>query len=58
MKVFSNSGYRDAKDAAMQRLNAIRYVMKLGIIDTMPILCESIQEFDEVQSLLNHVGRS
>ncbi len=47
MKIFSHSGYRDAQDPASERLRALRYVMALGTIDTMPIQCESIQEFNE-----------
>ena len=57
MKVFSHSGYRDAQDPAAERLTALRYVMALGTIDTMPIQCESIQEFNEVRNLINLVGR-
>ena len=58
MKIFSHSGYRDAPDPASERLNALRYVMALGTIDTMPIQCESVQEFSEVQSLINLVRKS
>src|SRR5512133_1449717 len=57
MKIFSHSGYRNAQDPASERFNALRYVMALGTIDTMPIQCESIQEFSEVQSLINLVRK-
>jgi aryl-alcohol dehydrogenase-like predicted oxidoreductase len=56
MKIFSHSGYREARNPAEERLRAIRYVMALGSIDTMPIMCESIQEFDEVRGMINRVG--
>jgi predicted aldo/keto reductase-like oxidoreductase len=57
MKIFSHSGYRDSANPAEERLNAIRYVISLRTIDTLPILCESIQEFDEVTAMINKVGR-
>jgi hypothetical protein len=57
MKIFSHSGYRDAGNPAEERLNAIRYVMSLHSIDTMPIMCESIQEFDEVRGMIERIGR-
>jgi hypothetical protein len=57
MKVFSHTGYVDAENPPQERLRAIRYVMKLGLIDTMPIQCESIEEFDEVSKMINQVGR-
>lgn len=56
MKIFSHSGYREARNPAEERLRAIRFVMSLGSIDTMPIMCESIQEFDEVRGMINRVG--
>jgi hypothetical protein len=58
MKIFSHSGYRDASNPAAERSNAIGYVLSLGCIDTLPIQCESIQEFDEVQALINGRGRA
>jgi len=57
MKIFSHSGFRDAGNPAKERLNSIRFVMSLGSIDTLPIMCESIQEFDEVTGMINRVGR-
>jgi hypothetical protein len=57
MKIFSHSGYRDAKDPAEERLSAIRYVLSRGSIDTLPIMCQSIQEIDEVAAMINQVGR-
>lgn len=56
MKIFSHSGYRDAENPADERRKAIRFVMGLGAIGTMPILCESIEEFDEVTKMINNVG--
>ena len=58
MKVFSHGGYREAQVPVSERLSALRYVMAPGTIDTLPIQCESIQEFNEVQSLINLVGKS
>ena len=57
MKVFSHSGYRDAAQPAEERLKAIRYVLSLGAIDCLPILYESIDEFDEVTRMINLVGK-
>jgi aryl-alcohol dehydrogenase-like predicted oxidoreductase len=57
MKIFSHSGYRDSSNPAEERSNAIRYVMSLGSIDTLPIMCESIHEFEEVRGIINGVGQ-
>ncbi len=51
-----HSGYREASNPAEERLKAIRYVLALKTIDTMPIQCESIREFDEVTAMINRVG--
>ncbi|MBL9134977.1 MAG: aldo/keto reductase [Verrucomicrobiales bacterium] len=56
MKVFSHSGYRDTEKPAEERRKAIRFVLGLGTVDTLPILCESIEEFDEVTAMINEVG--
>jgi len=56
MKVFSHSGYRDTPAPAAERLAAIRYVMSTDAVDTMPILCESVREFDEVTRLIDRAG--
>jgi aryl-alcohol dehydrogenase-like predicted oxidoreductase len=56
MKVFAHTGFLDNPNPAKERLRSIRFAMRSGCIDTMPIQCESIEEFDEVVSLVNRVG--
>lgn len=53
MKVFAHTGYRDTQDPAGERSKAIQFVLGLGVIDTLPIACESTQEFDETRNLIN-----
>lgn len=56
MKVFSHSGYRDAANPAEERFKAVRFVLSTGAIDTLPILCGSVAEFDEVTRLIHRAG--
>jgi hypothetical protein len=56
MKIFSHSGYRDAANPVEERSNALRYVLSLHTIDTLPIMCESVHEFDEVTGMINRLG--
>jgi aryl-alcohol dehydrogenase-like predicted oxidoreductase len=56
MKIFSHSGYREAESPAQERRNAIHFVMGLRVIGTLPILCESLQQLDEVTAMINQVG--
>ena len=57
MKVFAHTGFEDAPYPARERLESIRFVMHSGCVDTMPIQCESVREFDEVLRMVNKVGR-